>query len=101
IVPHGVYPAAGRDRWVAIAVDGDRDFATLCDVMGQPALATDARFASAVARRAYEDVLDAAIAAWTCAHDAAEIERRLQARGIAASAVQDSAALGGDPHSRP
>jgi crotonobetainyl-CoA:carnitine CoA-transferase CaiB-like acyl-CoA transferase len=97
IVPHGVYPAAGRDRWVAIAVDGDRDFATLCDVMGQPALATDARFASAVARRAHEDVLDAAIAAWTCAHDAAEIERRLQARGIAASAVQDSAALCGDP----
>jgi benzylsuccinate CoA-transferase BbsF subunit len=97
IVPHGVYPAAGRDRWVALAVDGDRAFATLCDVMEQPDLATDPRFVSAAARRAHEDALDAAIAAWTSAHDAADVERRLQARGIAASAVQDSAALCSDP----
>jgi crotonobetainyl-CoA:carnitine CoA-transferase CaiB-like acyl-CoA transferase len=27
--PHGVYPAAGHDRWVAIAVDGDAAFAAL------------------------------------------------------------------------
>src|SRR5215475_4760450 len=34
LVPHGVYPAAGDDRWVAIAVDGDPSFLALCTAMG-------------------------------------------------------------------
>jgi crotonobetainyl-CoA:carnitine CoA-transferase CaiB-like acyl-CoA transferase len=47
LAPHGVYPTAGRDCWVAIAVDGDAAFATLCDVMERPGLASDVRFATA------------------------------------------------------
>ncbi len=97
LVPHGVYPAAGQDRWVAVAVDGDASFAALCAAMERPALATDARFASVAARRVHEGELDAAVAAWTGAREAGELERRLQAHGVAASAVQDSAALCADP----
>ena len=96
-VPHGVYPAAGQDCWVAIAVDGDAPFLALCDAMGQPALAADPCFATVEARRAHEEALDAAVTAWTETHDAHELERRLQAHGVAASAVQGSAALGVDP----
>ena len=97
LVPHGVYPAAGDDRWVAIAVDGDPAFLALCTAMGRPALARDPRFASPEARRAHETALDEALAAWTRTHDAAAIEGLLQAHGVAASAVQDSAALCTDP----
>jgi crotonobetainyl-CoA:carnitine CoA-transferase CaiB-like acyl-CoA transferase len=95
--PHGVYPAAGHDRWVAIAVDGDAAFVALCAAMQRPELASDPRFATAGARRAHTDALDAEVTAWTQTRDPGEIERRLQADGIAASTVQGSAALGADP----
>ncbi len=97
LVPHGVYPAAGDDRWVAIAVDGDPPFRALCTAMGRAELACDPRFASADARRAHEAALDDELAAWTRPRDAAAIEALLQAHGVAASAVQDSAALCADP----
>jgi benzylsuccinate CoA-transferase BbsF subunit len=97
LAPHGVYPAAGRDCWVAIAIDGDGAFAALCDVMERSDLAAEPRFATAAARHAHHDALDDEIAAWTRPRDAAEIAHALQARGVAASAVQDSAALCADP----
>ena len=97
MVPHGVYPAAGDDRWVAIAVDGDRSFQALCSAMERRALARDPRFASAEARRAHEAALDDEVSAWTRGREAASIETLLQSRGVAASAVQDSAALCADP----
>jgi benzylsuccinate CoA-transferase BbsF subunit len=62
LVPHGVYPAAGDDRWVAVVVDGDAAFRGLCDAMDRPELAHDARFATAAARRDHEAELDALVA---------------------------------------
>src|SRR5204863_235043 len=40
--PHGVFPCAGKDRWVAIAVHDDEDWGRLVRAMGEPAWATDA-----------------------------------------------------------
>src|SRR5205807_10257416 len=37
--PHGIYPAAGEDRWVAVAAKGDAQWRTLCGVMSRPELA--------------------------------------------------------------
>ena len=37
--PHGVYPAAGEDRWVAIACRTDDQWRALCAAMDQPRLA--------------------------------------------------------------
>ena len=99
-VPHGVYPAAGDDRWVAIVVDGDRAFRALCEAMGRPELADDARFASPAARRRHEAILDGVLADWTRMREAEVIERELQARRVAASAVLDSAGLCADPQLR-
>ena len=44
--PHGCYRCLGDDAWVAIAVRSDDEWRRFCDVIGQPNLATDARFAS-------------------------------------------------------
>jgi crotonobetainyl-CoA:carnitine CoA-transferase CaiB-like acyl-CoA transferase len=96
LVPHGVYPAAGTDRWVAIAVDGDAQWRALCAAMDAPALADDPRFATADARRAHEDTLDATLSAWTASRDMLAIETMLQERGVAASAVQNSRELSAD-----
>ena len=86
--PHGVYPAAGDDEWVAIAVDGSDRFADLLDVIGRADLADDARFSSHAARHANEDALDEVVGAWTAGLGKWEVADRLQARGIAAAAVE-------------
>ncbi|HZW53736.1 MAG TPA: CoA transferase [Candidatus Elarobacter sp.] len=95
--PHAVYPAAGDNRWIAIAVHDDAQFAALCDVIGRGDLATEARFATAEGRRAHQDALDEHVAAWSRRQDAHAAERALQARGVPASAVQNSRDLLADP----
>lgn len=94
--PHGIYRAAGEDRWVAIAVRGDEQWRALCTVMGRPELAEDARFATHAARLQHEDTLDVAIEDWTRLHDRYEVMRRCQVAGIPAGAVQDAADLTGN-----
>ena len=44
--PHGVYPAAGTDRWIAIAVTNNEQWQALCAVMGRPDLLRDERCAT-------------------------------------------------------
>ena len=68
-LPHGVYPAAGEDRWVAIAVQDQAQWRALAALIGQ--LPGD----------------DATLAAWTAGQDAAALAARLQAAGIAAAVV--------------
>jgi len=99
-VPHGVYPTADDDQWIALSIESDADFAALCTVMERPALVDDPRFATAVARRARRSELDDVVAAWTSRGTRHDLERALQAAGLAASAVQNSRDLCADPQLR-
>jgi benzylsuccinate CoA-transferase BbsF subunit len=89
--PHGVYPARGEDRWVAISAPHEAAWRSLLQVLEDPALAQDARFATATARWEHRTELDAALARSTAQHDALELAQRLQQRGVAAGPVQDAA----------
>ena len=86
--PHGVYPCAGEDRWIAIAVFTDEDWRALVSVMGDPEWARDPRYASQPARFANQDGLDAQMAAWTKGQDRHVLMHALQACGVTAGAVQ-------------
>jgi crotonobetainyl-CoA:carnitine CoA-transferase CaiB-like acyl-CoA transferase len=86
--PHGVYPAAGEDEWVAINVRDDDEWSIFCDVIGRPELGARTDLASLEGRHAIEDELDAAVAAWTRAFDKWETAAKLNAAGIPASAVE-------------
>ena len=97
MAPHGVYRAAGDDDWVAIAVRDDAEWARLCAVAGQPALASDARFATLRDRKANEAALDERVSAWTAQHPAERIEQTLQEAAIPASVVQGSVRCSADP----
>ena len=97
LAPHGVYPCAGEDRWVAIAARDDRDWRALCEALGAPALASDPRWASAAARLAGQAELDAQLAGLTARLEMDEIERRLHAAGVPASGVYNSPELASDP----
>ena len=88
--PHGIYPAAGDDRWVAIACRTDVQWGALCGAMGRAELARDARFGSFASRRENRAELDRIIGQWTRRFEAHETERRLQALGIAAHTVQNT-----------
>jgi crotonobetainyl-CoA:carnitine CoA-transferase CaiB-like acyl-CoA transferase len=97
MAPHNAYPCTGDDRWCAIACADDAQWGALASLMGQPALASDPRFATLDARKANEAALDAIVGAWTASQDANEVMRRCQEAGIAAGAVQDSRDLFADP----
>ena len=93
MVPHGVYPALGADRWIAIAVEGDEQWRSLAVEMRRPDLVA----LDEAGRRARRDELDETLAAWTARQDPAGLQYRLQAHGIAAHQVQNSGECFDDP----
>jgi crotonobetainyl-CoA:carnitine CoA-transferase CaiB-like acyl-CoA transferase len=56
--PHGVYPARGTDRWVAIAVFNDAQWSGLVEALGRPEWTADGRAATQADRCANQDFLD-------------------------------------------
>jgi len=95
--PHGCYPLAADDRWIAIAVDSDRGFRALCRVLGGESLASDPRFARAADRHENAAALDVALCELTRNQKGAELEMRLQTHEIACHQVQDSPSACADP----
>lgn len=98
--PHGVFPCAGDDRWIAIAVGSDAEWAALAEAMGSPAWACEPALASVAGRVQAIDRIHAEIAAWTRGHDDRSLATRLQAAGVAATPVLAVADLLDDPHYR-
>jgi crotonobetainyl-CoA:carnitine CoA-transferase CaiB-like acyl-CoA transferase len=84
-VPHGLYPAAGDDRWVAIAVWSAGEWALLRKAIGWPGPDLD----SLEERAVHRDDIDAGISAWTATRRAADIAAELQALGVEAVPVDD------------
>ena len=93
IAPYELFRAA--DGELVLAVGNDRQFASLCDVLGTPELAADARFATNAdrvgARSELRDPLERALAA----RPAAEWVEELTARGVPAGTVNDVGAAFG------
>jgi itaconate CoA-transferase len=83
IVPYG--PFRARDgKTVFLSIQNEREFARFCDrVLGEAALAQDARFSSSPARMRNRDAMHAAIEKVFGTLTAAQAEARLQAAGIA------------------
>lgn len=87
--PHGIYPTTGDNQWIAIDVGTDEEFASLCGVLGQPALALEERFATAELRRQHRAELDAAVGALTRNCDKEQLFHALQRAGVIATPVHD------------
>jgi crotonobetainyl-CoA:carnitine CoA-transferase CaiB-like acyl-CoA transferase len=86
MAPHGVYPALGEDRWLAVACETEAQWAALAAVLGRPDLA-GLDVAERLARR---DELDALVCAWSARRSPAEAEVELQDAGVPAHQVQNS-----------
>lgn len=92
--PHGVYPAAGDDRWVAASVLDDAGWRALCAAAGFP---EGWRSLDVTARRTRHDEVDAAIATWTVTQDPFELATDLQTIGLAAAPILDAPEVLTDP----
>jgi len=91
--PHGVYPCAGDDRWIAITVFDDDDWRRFAGAIGDPAWSRDPRYSTRAGRCAHAAELDRNVAAWTRTVDAEAAMERLQAAGVAAGRVANAADL--------
>ncbi len=119
--PHGVYPTAGEDCWVAIACETDAQWSALAGCLVE-ASKDNSRLAAALAaigtapdraasdlaamdlesidtagRRVRSEAIDSAICAWTAPLKAADVEAELQRLGVSAHRVNDAADLVADP----
>ena len=92
--PHGVYPCAGDDAWIAIQVFDEAQWRALQIEAGAPL----ADFGDLQDRLQRREALNAALAVWTGELDARALMTRLQAAGVPAAAVSDARALFEDPH---
>ncbi len=97
MAPHGVFPAAGDDQWIAIAIASDDEFAKLCGALGAPAMASDPKFARLPGRLAKVEELEREIAARTRIHPRDELVAKLRAGGLAAGPVYSTLELMKDP----
>ena len=98
MAPHGIFPAAGEQRWVAIAIEDDAAWGRFATAIGQPGLATDPRFASLAARKWNEDDLEPIVAAWTAARTPEEVTATLQTVAVPAFTVMSNRDLADDAH---
>lgn len=96
MAPHGIYPAAGDDRWLSIAVRDDEDWIALAQLAGDQLWMRDSQFASAVDRVAKREALDVLLSAWTAKQDRDTLVSALRAAGVAASPVNDIDGLWSD-----
>jgi len=98
--PHGVYPCKGDDRWCTIAVFSDDEWKTLCQEIGKLEYTEDPRFNTLLNRKKNEEELNRLLGLWTIKRTSEEIMEQLQAAGVAAGVVKNTADMYEDPQLR-
>lgn len=96
IAPSNVYRCS--DGEFLIGGNNDAIFARLCQAMGQPDLASDARYATHLARGENQFELDDLINAWTSTLTVDELDGLMIAHSIPAGRVYRAPEMLADPH---
>lgn len=96
--PYGEFDA--KDGNAVMAVTTEEQWKAVCDTLGASALAEDPRFADNAARIANRDALVAELNKYTSVMGRYEIEEKLCAAGVPASAVQTLAEFAAKPETQ-
>ena len=83
-VPWGLFPCAGEDRWVAITVRDDADWAALVAARGSPEWAAGTDLQTAAGRLARIDDVERGVREWTSGLERDDIAESLQKAGVPA-----------------
>ena len=98
VAPHGIFPAAGDDQWIAIAARSEEEFQALCRTIGHSHLLDDPRFSTLPSRLRHQDTLEAILSDWTRGQDKQAAAELLQAAGVPAAPVNDAAEASANPY---
>ncbi len=85
--PHGVFPCAGDDRWISIAVLSEAEWRGLVAAMQTPAWATTTEFSTSQNRVTHIEALHEKLSTWTRGFDHQELAALLQTHGVATAPV--------------
>jgi crotonobetainyl-CoA:carnitine CoA-transferase CaiB-like acyl-CoA transferase len=86
--PHGCYPCKAtkdEDEWIALSVADQKEWETLCQMMGNPGWTQQEMFSDELSRWENQDELDKHLAEWTRQYGAYALSARLQEAGIMAA----------------
>ena len=97
VAPSNLYETADGVM-VLIAANADAPFRRLAEVMGQPDLAEDPRYATHLARGEHAGELDMLIENWTRRFGAAELVDLLAEHGVPAGQIYTANEMLADPH---
>ncbi len=98
--PQGVYPCAGEDRWVAIAIAGDDEWRSLRSLLGDPQWARRGELGHSAGRRGAHDDIDRELSRWTSQRSAEETAQLLLDAGIPSSVVIPPRDIAANPQLR-
>lgn len=98
--PQGAYRCVGEERWLALTIRDDDEWATFVRVLGDPPDLRDPAFKHVEGRRASHDRLDELISAQLAGRSRDDMFHLLQRHGIAAGPVMDEADAYADPQLR-
>jgi itaconate CoA-transferase len=100
IAPYGVFKTRDGAN-ILISIQNDREWRVLAEkVLGDAALGSHEKFATATARQQHRGETDGAVAAVFARHDVEPLMQKLAAADIAFARVNDSALLARHPHLR-
>ena len=95
IVPYRVFPAS--DGHIIIASGNDRQWRSVCEVLGAPELAGDSRFATNAGRIENRDELNALLDALTAKRTRADLLEAFEKAGVPAGPINSVADVFADP----
>jgi crotonobetainyl-CoA:carnitine CoA-transferase CaiB-like acyl-CoA transferase len=95
--PYGCYKCSGLDRWCVIAVFNEKEWQTLCKVLGDPDWTKEEKFSTLLKRKENAEELDELLTQWTFQHASEQVVSLLQEAGVPAGAVQNAEDLARDP----
>jgi len=89
-----------QDGYVMLAVAHDKQWASLCRILGREELASDSRTATVAARKNNEELVEQLVAEWTRQRTRQEVVTVLNAESIAVSPVLDFGDIVRETHFR-
>ena len=99
VAPSNIFKSSDG-KWMVIAANADNVFRRLCEAMGRPELVDDPRFVTHLARGEHQEEIEAIVAEWAVARDAAEIDRALNDAGVICGPIYTIADIFEDPQFR-
>ena len=96
--PHGIFPCKGNDSWVAISIESEREWKSLCDLLAAFDLKDDPDLSDIKTRRLNYQKIESKITEWTKKRTNQQAMNQMQSKGIRAGIVAKASDILSDKH---